>query len=148
MEEYSGTGQHKKPSNDSHTESHQDSTPSLTQLLSSGKLVAEAATSALHHETDKVDKGKVAGAAGDLLGAASDYGKLEEKSFGKYVEKAEDYLHQYNSSNSATTTTTTHSSSTHNSSDGSSGGGGGDGTASESGYGDYLKMAQGFMKKN
>ncbi|XP_058070184.1 nodulin-related protein 1-like [Magnolia sinica] len=148
MEEYSGAGQHRKPSNHSHTESHQHSTPSSTQLLSSAKLVAEAATSALHHETHKVDKAKVAGAAGDLLAAASHYGKLEEKSFGKYVEKAEEYLHHYHSSNSATTTTTTHSSSTHHSGYGSSGGDGGDGTKSESGYGDYLKMAQGFLKKN
>ncbi|GMP52748.1 hypothetical protein CsSME_00018450 [Camellia sinensis var. sinensis] len=67
-----------------------------SDLLSSAKLMAEAAKAALNHET--VDTGRVAGAAADLLEAVSHYGKLEEKSFGKYVEKAEDYLHQYLSS--------------------------------------------------
>ncbi|CAL5430828.1 unnamed protein product [Camellia sinensis] len=131
-----------------------------SDLLSSAKLMAEAAKAALNHET--VDTGRVAGAAADLLEAASHYGKLEEKSFGKYVEKAEDYLHQYHSSHSTTTTTTTASgdttttTSTHSSShshpnphpysggdedeDGKSGSGGG--------YGEYFKMAEGFLKKH
>ncbi|KAF2295009.1 hypothetical protein GH714_030128 [Hevea brasiliensis] len=115
--------------------------PSSSELLSSAKLVAEAAKASLSHETDKVDKGRVAGAAADLLGAASHYGKLEEKSFGKYVEKAEDYLHQYHSSilphhhhhhSSHSATSTAHSSS-HSS---------GAADHSEGGYGEYLKMAQ------
>ncbi|KAL7181522.1 hypothetical protein ACSBR1_040422 [Camellia fascicularis] len=129
---------------------------SSSDLLSSAKLMAEAAKAALNHET--VDTGRVAGAAADLLEAASHYGKLEEKSFGKYFEKAEDYLHQYHSSHSTTTTTTTASgdtattTSTHSSShshpysggdedeDGKSGSGGG--------YGEYFKMAEGFLKKH
>ncbi|OAY59405.1 nodulin-related protein 1 [Manihot esculenta] len=123
--------------------------PSSSELLSSAKLVAEAAKASLNNETHKVDKGRVAGAAADLLGAASHYGKLEEKSFGKYVEKAENYLHKYQSSSTTTTTTT---SSSHSATGGaatqsstqSSGGAG----HSEGGYGDYLKMAQGFLKKN
>ena len=137
---------HNKP-----TKHHQ---PSSSELLASAKLMAEAAKSSLNHESDKVDKGRVAGAAADLLDAASHYGKLEQKSFGQYVEKAENYLHQYHSSHSTTTTTTTtanaapnsahhaspatsHSSSASNDGDGKSG----------SGYGDYFKMAEGFLKK-
>jgi hypothetical protein len=46
--------------------------------------VADVAQSSLRHEN--FDKEKAAGAAADLLGAASHYGNLEEKSFGKYVE--------------------------------------------------------------
>jgi len=38
----------------------------------------------------------VADAAGDLLDAAGKYGKLDEqKGIGQYVDKAADYLHQY-----------------------------------------------------
>lgn len=134
-------------SSDSHHKHHK---PSNSELLSSAKLVAEAARATLNHESDKIDKAKFAGAAGDLLSAASDYGKLEEKSFGKYVEKAEDYLHEYhssqsktttttiNSGHSSTTTTTTTHSSTHLSSDGGDGHAGG-------GYGEYFKMAEGFL---
>lgn len=48
-------------------------------------------------------------------------GKLEEKSFGKYIDKAEGYLHKYESSHSTstagpTTKPTGHSSDEHNSS--------------------------------
>ncbi|CAK9186165.1 unnamed protein product [Ilex paraguariensis] len=116
--------------------------PSTSELMSSAKLVAEAAKATLSHESDKVDKSKVAGAAADLLNAASSYGKLEEKSFGKYVQKAENYLYQYHSTTSSghhsTTTNTTGHTSSHS---------GGDGH-SASGYGDYIKMAEGFLKKN
>ncbi|XP_031269393.1 nodulin-related protein 1-like [Pistacia vera] len=131
----------------------QDHQASSSELLSSAKLMAEAAKSSFNHESDKVDKGRVAGAAANLLDAASHYGKLEEKSFGKYVEKAEKYLHQYGSSHSTTTTTTAnaapnsahhaspataHSSFASSDDDGKSG----------SGYGDYFKMAEGFLKKH
>ncbi|KAK7400686.1 hypothetical protein VNO78_11947 [Psophocarpus tetragonolobus] len=69
---------------------------STTELVASAKMVAEAAQSALKNEGDKVDKGKVAEAAGDLLDAAAKYGKLDEqKGIGQYVEKAADYLHQF-----------------------------------------------------
>ncbi|KAG8073991.1 hypothetical protein GUJ93_ZPchr0006g45770 [Zizania palustris] len=66
------------------------------ELASSAKLVAEAAKSVFQdHSLEKVDKGRVAGAAADLLHAASQYGKLEGKPAGSYLEKAEGYLHQY-----------------------------------------------------
>ncbi|XP_008794099.1 nodulin-related protein 1 [Phoenix dactylifera] len=143
--------------------------PSSSDLLSSAKVVGEAAMSTFHHETEKVNKAKVADAAADLLGAASHYGKVEETSFGKYVEKAEDYLHKYHSSNSPTgevhssseahhihesTATTVHNSAhsthppttttmEHHSSSAHSG----DEAQSEGGLGDYIKMAEGFLKK-
>lgn len=137
-----GSNQHRPP-------------PSKSELLSSAKLVAGAAKATLHHEQEKVDKGKVAGAAADLLGAASHYGKLEEKSYGKFLHKAEDYLHGYQSSHSSTTTTTSaaaHSASSttstghdHVPSSGQSGGHGG--KKKEGGFGDYLKLAEGLLKK-
>ncbi|CAL0311719.1 unnamed protein product [Lupinus luteus] len=76
---------------------------SSSELLSSAKLVAEAAQAGLRNESDKVDKVKVADAAGDLLEAAEHYAKLDDqKGIGQYVDKAADYLHQY--SGGATTT--------------------------------------------
>ncbi|KAG2707033.1 hypothetical protein I3843_05G117400 [Carya illinoinensis] len=118
--------------------------PSNSELMASAKLVAEAAQSTLSQENDKVDKGRVAGAAEDLLDAASRYGKLEEKSYGNYVEKAETYLHQYHSSHSSTTSTDSGHSATQTA---DSAPPSGDDGQSGSGYGDYLKMAEGFLKK-
>ncbi|KAK8686829.1 hypothetical protein V6N13_125846 [Hibiscus sabdariffa] len=67
----------------------------MADLFSSAKTVADAAKSTFNNESDKVDKGKVAGAAADLLGAAEDYGKLDKNTgVGQYVDKAENYLHQ------------------------------------------------------
>lgn len=75
---------------------HRPSGGGSGDLASSAKLVAEAAKLALQdHSLEKVDKGRVAGAAADLLHAASQYGKLEGKPVGGYLEKAEEYLHQY-----------------------------------------------------
>ncbi|WVZ24646.1 hypothetical protein V8G54_003190 [Vigna mungo] len=69
---------------------------SSSDLLGSAKLVADAAQSTLRNESDKVDKAKVADAAGDLLDAAGKYGKLDgQQGIGQYVDKAADYLHQY-----------------------------------------------------
>ncbi|KAK1291286.1 hypothetical protein QJS10_CPB17g00683 [Acorus calamus] len=105
-----------------------------------------AAKATLSHDSQKVDKVRFAGATADILGAASHYGKLEEKSFGKYVGKAEAYLHQYHSSQSSHSSTSSSSSSSggghsaHSSSSSSHSGGGG--------YGNYLKLAQGFLKKH
>lgn len=115
---------------------------SPTDLLSSAKVVADAARSTLRHETGKVDKSRVADAAADLLCAASHYGKFEEKSYGKYVEKAETYLHKYNagSHSSAQSTTASHSSSTQHHSSATA--------HSESGFGEYMKIAEGFLKKH
>ncbi|WOK92313.1 hypothetical protein Cni_G01004 [Canna indica] len=115
--------------------------PSPTQLLSSAKVVAGAAKSALRHDAGKLDKAEVAGAAADLLGAASHYAKIEEKKVGKYVEKAETYLHHYHSSHSAHSSTTAGASAAYSSSSSSSHAAGG-------GLEDYMKMAQGFLKKH
>ncbi|XP_050277331.1 nodulin-related protein 2-like isoform X4 [Quercus robur] len=132
--------------NDQNQNQHQHHQPSNAELMASAKLLAEAGQTTISQGADKVDKAKVAGAAGDLLGAASSYGKLEEKSYGKYVEKAETYLDQYGNPSSqsqshSTTTATTppsHSStpSTTTDSEPHSAAGGG-----------YVKMAQGFLKK-
>ncbi|XP_075657849.1 nodulin-related protein 2-like [Castanea sativa] len=125
--------------------------PSNAELMASAKVLAEAGQTTISQGADKVDKTRVAGAAGDLLEAASSYGKLEQTSYGKYVEKAETYLDQYGNPSSksqshstTTTTTTTTDSEPH------SAAGGGDHEIegnTESGAGDYLKMAQGFLKK-
>lgn len=154
----------KKPS--SHSPHPQ---PSSSGLLSSAKVVAEATMSTFHQETEKIDKPKVADAAGDLLGAASHYGKLEGTGIGKYVEKAENYLHQYHSSPSSTgevhssseaqhthesAATTAHSSghSTHSPAatmeHHPSSAQSGDEAQKEGGFGDYMKMAEGFLKKH
>ncbi|KAJ4767458.1 hypothetical protein LUZ62_077833 [Rhynchospora pubera] len=149
----------------------QKPSPSPTNLFSSAQVVAEAAKSTLRHDTDKVDKGKAAGAAADILHAASHYGKLEEKTFGKYIQKAEDYLHRYESSHSTSTAgptnntkptkPTEHSSGEHTSSKPHSSSQHEPSAAHDSdkkkknkkeeepegGFGDYIKMAQGFLGK-
>ncbi|XP_048317885.2 nodulin-related protein 1 [Ziziphus jujuba] len=152
---------------ENHAQGHhqQKQQSSNSELLSSAKLMAEAAKSSYGGESDKVDKAKVAAAGADLLDAASKYGKLEEKSFGKYVEKAEEYLHNYHNTHSSTTTGggvprhghsdsapqtghTTHSAPSH---EGGGGGGGhpdsGDGDSGNK-YGEYFKAAEGFLKKH
>lgn len=121
---------------------------SNAELMASAKVVAEAAQSAARNESDKLDKGKVAGASADILDAAEKYGKFDDKSStGQYFDKAEKYLNDYESSHST-------------------GAGGGppppasqaepasqtepaakkDGEESGGGLGGYAKMAQGFMK--
>lgn len=129
-------GEDNKPGSHGH---HQNS--STTELLSSAKVVADAAKCAASNQSDKIDKGKAAGAGADLLDAAAQYGKLGEKGVGEYVRKAGDYLHQYEAKNTA--------------------GGGHDHAKpsddhphgddqkksdSEGGVGDYFKAAQGFLK--
>ncbi|TKV94248.1 hypothetical protein SEVIR_9G281400v4 [Setaria viridis] len=65
-------------------------------LFSSGKLVVEAATSVFQKKSaDNIDKKEVAGAAAEILHAASSYGKLEGKPAGQYIEKAEGYLKEF-----------------------------------------------------
>ena len=137
-------------------QNHPHQQASNSELLASAKLVADAAQSSLRQEN--FDKQKAAGGAADLLGAASDYGNLEEKSFGKYVEQAETYLQKYGQSSPSSTTTTTTSghpgtpTTTHSESHSEPHSGGddveGDGKSGSGGYGGYLKMAEGFMKKN
>ncbi|KAF9677119.1 hypothetical protein SADUNF_Sadunf08G0074600 [Salix dunnii] len=124
---------------------------SASELLASAKLVAEAAQASLGNGRDKIDKVKVAAAAEDLLGAASKYGKMEEKGLGQYIEKAENYLHHYHSSSQPTTTPSTtgsghtapvekQESSVPPSTDGN------DGKSGSDGLGGAFKMAQGFFK--
>ncbi|XP_054796049.1 nodulin-related protein 1-like [Prosopis cineraria] len=111
---------------------------STSELMSSAKVVAEAAQSALGKESGSLDKTKVADAAGDLLGGARQYGNLEDKGMGQYVEKAENYLHQYSGGGHGQTEKPSESKPEEGRSE--SGGSGG-------GIGDYMKMAQGFMNK-
>lgn len=135
--------------------------PSQSELFSSAQVVADAARASFQKEPNKVDNAKVAGAAADLLDAAEAYGKLDTTTgIGSYVEKAENYLHQYETSHSttaaappatATTTTTTAeggepaakpppAAESHDeapAADKSEGGG----------YGDMIKMAGDFLKK-
>lgn len=136
--------QSKTTSGASHSSSHKPNShpkPSKSELMSSAKLVADAAKAKLHHEPNsKVDKSELAGAAADLLNAASQYGKLEEKGIGKFVGKAETYLHKYETSHSTTTSTTEHTQSSAHT--------GGKHEQSGSGYGEYIKMAEGIFKKH
>ncbi|KAL6983395.1 hypothetical protein U1Q18_016782 [Sarracenia purpurea var. burkii] len=178
-------------------EHHHHRSPS-SELSSSAEVKADADQAPLHDETNKMDMGRLAGAGSDILGAVSDYFKLEETGAGQYVEKAETYLHEYGSSHPSTTTnaaaaptsTTSHSGGGHGHGHSESGSGdyfkkdetylhqygssnssttpttaastptsttshsGGDqghsesGSGEESGYGDYFKMAEGFLKKH
>lgn len=71
-------------------------------LFSSGKLVAEAATSVFQQKSaENVDKKEVAGAAAEILHAASTYGKFEDKPAGQYIEKAEGYLKEFSTGHAA-----------------------------------------------
>ncbi|VVA91251.1 unnamed protein product [Arabis nemorensis] len=75
---------------------------SNTELMASAKVVAEAAQAAARNESDKLDKGKVAGASADILDAAEKYGKFNAQSgTGQYLDKAEKYLNDYESSHSS-----------------------------------------------
>lgn len=69
------------------------------------KSVPEAAQSTFNNASDKVDKAKAsaAHAAADVLDAAQNYAKLDDKSgVGLYVDKAEDYLRKIEPSKSTT----------------------------------------------
>ncbi|XP_020213655.1 nodulin-related protein 1 [Cajanus cajan] len=104
---------------------------SSSELLASAKVVAEAARSGFGKEGEQLEKGKVADAAGDLLDAAGQYGKLDDqKGIGQYVDKAADYLHQYEAKETNTTAETK----------GEESGGGG-------GLGGLANLAGGFFKK-
>jgi hypothetical protein len=92
-------GSSDKPSDNE--EKKPDSSPSNSELLANAKLVSEAARFTYNKESDKVDKAKTAEAAADLLDAAESYGKLDKSGLGSYIDKAEDYLHNYGSSGAA-----------------------------------------------
>ncbi|CAF2108769.1 BnaC03g56520D [Brassica napus] len=77
---------------------------SPSELMTSAKVVAEAAQAAARNESDKLDKAKVAGASADILDAAEEYGKFDEKSSaGQYFDKAEKYLKDFESSGAVVT---------------------------------------------
>ncbi|KAL1220031.1 Nodulin-related protein 2 [Cardamine amara subsp. amara] len=113
---------------------------SNAELMASAKVVTEAAQAAARNESNKLDKGKVAGATADILDAAEKYGKLDEKSgAGQYLEKAEKYLNEYESSHSSgagAPPPASQAEPTEKKDEKESGGG----------LGGYAKMAQGFMK--
>ncbi|CAF2143212.1 hypothetical protein YC2023_025075 [Brassica napus] len=119
------------------------------ELMASAKIVAEAAQTAARNETAKLDKAKVAGATADILDAAGRYGKFDEKSgVGQYLEKAENYLNKYETSHSHSSSGGSHGGGSHGGGAGEPAGKKGDeksGSGSH-GFGDYAKMAQGFMK--
>ena len=135
---------------DAKEDDNSSSKSSSSELLGSAKVLSDAASAAYRHETDKIDKTKVADAAGDVLGAVSDHAKLENTSIGQYVDKAENYLHSYGKPSTTTpttapappppATTTTEPTVTTTAA-----------TAAaedepKSGAGDYLKMAGGLFK--
>ncbi|KAK9707192.1 hypothetical protein RND81_07G178900 [Saponaria officinalis] len=73
-----------------------------SEIFASAKVLAEAGQTGFGKDGSDFDKAKVAAAAEDILDAAKTYGKLNETSgVGQYVDKAEDYLHNYHSSDSA-----------------------------------------------
>ncbi|CAI8617599.1 unnamed protein product [Vicia faba] len=79
---------------------------STSELMASAKVVAEAAQTGFGKESE-ADKAKAAQAAGDLLDAVGQYAKLDDnKGAGEYLDKAADYLHQYQSTNTTTTAAT------------------------------------------
>ncbi|KAL8104594.1 nodulin-related protein 1-like [Apium graveolens] len=93
-------GHDKKSDSPSHTEGSKKTEggadhpkPSKGELLASAMVIKDAAFGG--GKDKNVDKAKVAGAAEDLLQAAEEYGKLGETGYGKYVDKAEEYLHKY-----------------------------------------------------
>ncbi|MFX9846269.1 hypothetical protein ABTP16_10385, partial [Acinetobacter baumannii] len=128
-----------KPTSDHHQQPHHKA--SNSELLKSAKLVADAAQSHLRHEPSNYDKAKVAGAAANLLDAAGEYGKLDDKGLGKYLDQAEDYLRKYGSSSQqqhAGVGAGAHGGKTSPEKKKSEHGGGAS---------DYVKMAQGFLHK-
>jgi hypothetical protein len=134
-------------------DSGEQTAPSQADLYSSAQVVAEAARSTFQKEPNKVDNAKVAGAAADLLDAAERYGKLDSSTgIGSYVEKAENYLHQYESSHSTTPakstpeepekkTTAPAPKETAPPAEAE------EATKPEGGIGDYVKTAEGFLKR-
>lgn len=126
--------------------------PSNQELITSAKVVAEGL-----QNLDKVDKAKFAHAAEDLLGAASHYGKLDDKGYDKYIDKVEDMLHKYGGSGATHGEGEVEGSEHSNSkkdklekdkeNKGKSEKEKDGGEDEEGGVGNYLKMAQGIFKK-
>ncbi|XP_073281228.1 uncharacterized protein [Primulina huaijiensis] len=90
---------HSKPASKSQ-EPNITTEPSNTDLFSSAKVVAGASQSYFSHQPATYENTEVAGATADILNAASEYGKLDKtQGVGKYVDQAESYLKEYESSN-------------------------------------------------
>ncbi|KAL8532441.1 hypothetical protein ACS0TY_008878 [Phlomoides rotata] len=135
------SGEHKPTSGEPHSSATHHS--SKSDLIHSAKVVADAANAHARREPDKYDKAEVAGATADLIDAAAEYGKLDDKAgIGKYVDKAEDLLRHYQSSHSADHAgkSADHKPADHKPAKSEEHGGGGGG-------GDFMKMAGDFLKK-
>ncbi|KAG9138379.1 hypothetical protein Leryth_001570 [Lithospermum erythrorhizon] len=140
----------KTSSGDANNPRKDDHAPSTSELMASAKVVADATRAKMTNQ--EFDQKKAAGAAADILNAASHYGKLDESTgLGKMVDKAEDYLHNYSSTTTTTAgdghgnTVTKHETTTQTS--GNPKDGDGHGKSGGGGYGDYMKMAGDFLKK-
>ncbi|KAL6577768.1 hypothetical protein OROMI_010096 [Orobanche minor] len=132
------------PTNPDH---HLKLKPSQSDLIHSAKVVADVAQAHFRHQPEKYDKAEVAGATADLLSAAAEYGKLDDKGIGKYVDKAEGYLRHYAGSQSDGNSSDhkTAGGATRIAAGGEEHSGGGEGGG---GAGDFLKnMAGDFLKK-
>ncbi|KAK8937280.1 hypothetical protein KSP39_PZI012113 [Platanthera zijinensis] len=146
------------PPTDSGRRHHHQSSP--TDLFSSASFLAGAARSSFTHDGSALDKAKLAEAGENLVAAASEYGKLEERGYGSYIEKAETYLHQLHSSPADQKKPADHSPATGKATEGEEHSdpeekktpeehhsGGGFGGFGGGGFGDYMKIAEGFLKK-
>ncbi|CAA7393525.1 unnamed protein product [Spirodela intermedia] len=107
--------------------------PPTAELLSGGKVMAEATQAFFQGQVSTVDKKKVAAAAGDMLGAGAYYGKANEKGYGEYVKKAEVYLEQYGSGGAAAAPAAAAPAAA------------GDSPATDAGGGGYMKVAEGLL---
>ncbi|CAF2258752.1 unnamed protein product [Brassica napus] len=76
---------------------------SPSELMTSSKVVAEAAQAAARNESDKLDKAKVAGDSADILDVDQEYGRFDKSDAGQYFEKAEKYLKEFESSGAVVT---------------------------------------------
>ncbi|KAF5764098.1 hypothetical protein HanXRQr2_Chr15g0688091 [Helianthus annuus] len=75
--------------------------PSNSELMASAKVMSDAVAG------KETDPGKIAGAAADILDAAANYGKLDDKQgLGMYMDQTADYLHKYETTHTTTTTKT------------------------------------------
>ncbi|KAG0458468.1 hypothetical protein HPP92_023625 [Vanilla planifolia] len=120
---------------------------SISDIFSSAQVFAGAAKSAFSQDGSQVEKAKVAKAGEELLDATSKYGKLEEKGYGSYVEKAEGFLQQFQSSETPVHSTPEKAAEVkeeQKNSEGDPSGGGVAGLGGE--VGGYLKAAKGFFK--
>jgi hypothetical protein len=66
---------------------------SVSEIYRDAQMLYETAAGKGNGKTG--DMGKIAGAAGGVLGGISSYGHLENSQYGKYITKAEDFLDSY-----------------------------------------------------